>query len=98
MVSFLKAGKGMVVANTYGDRDGYVGVFSDGSHYITVTGIDGDEISVLDPMYKPGSDRFEKPGRKEKVRLDGVTAHADVSVLKDDCYQRPFFLFYKPGE
>ncbi len=98
MLDFLKQKKGMVVANTYGDREDYVGVFSDGGHYVAVIGMEGEEVMVLDPMYKQGSDRFEKPGRKEKVRLSGNVAYANPLVLKDDCRERPFFLFYWPEE
>ena len=53
----------------------------------------GDEIGVLDPMYRPG--RFDIPGRKGKVRMEGNVAYADWRVLRDDCRERPFFLFSK---
>ena len=91
--AFLKEGRGMVIANTYGDRpeDGYVGVFSDSGHYILLTGMDGDEVRVLDPMYRPG--RFDVPGRRGKVRMEGNLAVADFSVVASDCVNRPFFLF-----
>lgn len=95
MIEFMRAKKGMVVANTYGDRDGYTGVFSDGGHYVVVTEAEGDEICVLDPMYKEGSGRFDIPGRKGKVRMEGNLAYADYRVLKMDCRERPFFLFSK---
>ena len=97
---FLARGRGMVIANTYGDRpeDGYIGVFSDGGHYILLTealsGADAGKVRVLDPMYRPG--RFDKPGRAGKVRMEGNTAVADFSVVASDCVRRPFFLFEKP--
>ena len=71
-----------------------IGVFSDSGHYVLITGIEDDIISVLDPMYRPG--RFDKPGRREKVRMDGNTAYAHWTVIRDDCRERPFFLFSKP--
>lgn len=46
-------------------------------------------------MYKEGSDRFEVPGRKGKVRLDGTDAYADFSEIEQDCFERPCFLFEK---
>ena len=95
--AFLKDKRGMVIANTYGDRpeDGYIGVFSDGGHYILLTGSDRDgrEVRVLDPMYRPG--RFDVPGRAGKVRMEGPLAIADFSVVASDCVHRPFFLFEK---
>ena len=95
-LAFLQAGRGMVIANTYGDRpeDGYIGVFSDSGHYILLTGAKDGEAYVLDPMYRPG--RFDKPGRAGKVRLRGPLAAADFSIVASDCVNRPFFLFEKP--
>ena len=55
----------------------------------------GTEVKVWDPMYKLGSDRFEKEGRKAKVRLDGTDAYADFCEIEADCFERPFFLFEK---
>ena len=94
---FLQEGKGMVIANVRGDRpeDGYIGVFSDSGHYVVIAEAEGSTVKVWAPMYKPGSDRFDKPGRKEKVRLDGTDAYADMSVFHEDCKERPFFLFEK---
>lgn len=95
MVRFLREKKGLVVANTYGDRPDYIGVFSDGGHYVVAAAIEGDQMAVWDPMYKEGSGRYDKPGRAGKVRLDGNTAWADYRILGMDCRERPFFLFSK---
>ena len=94
---FLQEGRGMVIANTQGDRpaDGYIGVFSDSGHYVVIAEAKGTTVKVWDPMYKLGSDRFDRPGRIGKVRLDGTDAYADMSVLCEDCKDRPFFLFEK---
>ncbi len=94
--AFLKEERGMVIANTFGDRpdDGYIGVFSDSGHYILLTGVageKGEKVRVLDPMYRPG--RFDIPGRAGKVTMEGNTAVADFSVVASDCVHRPFFLF-----
>ncbi len=91
---FLKAGRGMVIANTYGDRPGYTGVFSDSGHYILLIAAEGEaKVRVLDPMYRPG--RFDIPGRAGKVRMEGSVAVADFSIVASDCRERPFFLFRK---
>ena len=92
---FLREKRGMVIANTYGDRpeDGYIGVFSDSGHYILLTGVEGEKVRVLDPMYRPG--RFDIPGRAGKVRMEGNLAIADFSIVASDCRNRPFFLFSK---
>ena len=92
---FLQEGRGMVIANTFGDRPEHTGVFSDSGHYIVLASASGTEILVWDPMYKEGSGRYDVPGRKGKVRLDGVNAYADFSEIEQDCFERPYFLFRK---
>lgn len=81
------------VANVRGDREGYTGVFSDGGHYVLIDGARGGELRVYDPMYRPG--RYDVPGRTGKVRMEGVAAYAEKAVLRDDCFERPYFLFIK---
>ena len=92
---FLQEGRGMVIANTYGDRPEHIGVFSDSGHYIVLAAAQGTEVKVWDPMYKEGSGRYDVPGRKGKVRLDGTDAYADFSEIAQDCFERPYFLFWK---
>ena len=92
---FLQEGKGMVIANTYGDRPEHIGVFSDSGHYIVLAAAQGTEGKVWDPMYKEGSGRYDVPGRKGKVRLDGTDAYADFFEIEQDCFERPYFLFWK---
>ena len=92
-MAFLRAGRGMVIANVRGDREGYTGVFSDSGHYILILSAQGDEIAVLDSCYVPG--RYDVPGRAGKVRMDGVVAYSTKEVLKADCFERPYFLFSK---
>lgn len=95
-LAFLRDQKGMAIANVRGDRpgDGWTGVFSDESHYIVLAGADGNTVSVLDPMYRPG--RYDAPGRAGKVRMEGNTAFADFEIIRQDCLGRYFFLFEKP--
>lgn len=89
---FLRAHPdGMAVANIRGDRPGYLGVFSDSGHYVLIDGVRGETLRVYDPLYRPG--RYDLAHRKGKVRVEGVAAYADLSVLREDCRERPFFLF-----
>lgn len=91
--AFLAHGEGLVIANTYGDRpqDGWIGVFSDSGHYIVLAGIEDNTVRVWDPMYRPG--RYDVPGRAGKVRMRGNEAFADFDIIREDCHDRPFFLF-----
>ena len=95
---FLQARKGLVIANTQGDRpqDGWIGVFSDCGHYIVLAEAEGETVGVWDPMYRPG--RYDVPGRAGKVRMEGNEAFADFEVIRQDCKDRPFFLFEKAGQ
>lgn len=97
-LSFLQARRGLVIANTQGDRpqDGWTGVFSDCGHYIVLAGAEGETVRVWDPMYRPG--RYDIPGRKGKVRMAGNEASADFEIIRQDCKDRPFFLFEKATE
>ncbi len=94
VVRFLNENKNAkAVANVRGDREGYTGVFSDGGHYVLIDGASGDELRVYDPMYRAG--RYDTPGRKGKVRMEGFAAYADKEVLRQDCFERPYFIFWQ---
>ena len=54
---FLQEGRGMVIANTYGDREGYTGVFSDSGHYIVLVGYKDGKFKVNDPFSKANSEK-----------------------------------------
>ncbi len=84
---------GKVIANVRGDREGYLGIFADSGHYVLLDGANGDEIRVYDSMYRPG--RYDLPHRVGKVRMEGFAAYADKAILRDDCFERPYFLFRK---
>lgn len=92
-LAFLEEGQGMVIANTLGDREDWTGVFSDGRHYVVLTGACHGTVAVLDPMLSPG--RYDIPGRAGKVQLEGTTAYADFSVIANDCMGRAYYLFWK---
>ena len=93
VLDFLEKGKGVAIANTIGDREGWVGVFSDSRHYVVLSGAENGTVSVWDPQLSPG--RYDRPGVKGKVRLDGFTAYADFSVIINDCEGKPYYLFWK---
>ncbi len=92
-MQFLRESCGMVIANVQGNREGYTGVFAESGHYIVLTQISGDWVAVLDPSYRPG--RYDLPGRAGKVEMNGVLAWTTVDVIREDCRDRPYFLFCK---
>lgn len=95
LVEWLKSG-GAAVLHISGDRDGYVGVFSHGGHYVAAIGVEEDgRIAILDPSYKPG--KFEEEGRVGKVEMRcEVVALAEVSTIIDDTADRtPHYHLFK---
>lgn len=88
---------GAVVVHSGGDREGYVGVFTHGGHYVTLINEEPDgRIAVLDPSYKVG--KYEEEGRKGKVEMkNGYIGLCDLSVLAKDAENRSpgFYLFWR---
>ena len=88
---------GVVVAHSGGDREGYVGVFTHGGHYVTLINEEPDgRIAVLDPSYKAG--KYDEEGRRGKVEMKGeFIALCDLSVLVKDVENRDpgFYLFWR---
>ena len=64
LVEHLQRG-GMAIANSGGDREGYVGLFTHGGHYITILSTDGKDACILDPLIKKESTR-KKDGRERR--------------------------------
>ena len=88
---------GAVVVHSGGDREGYIGVFTHGGHYVTLINEEPDgRIAVLDPSYKVG--KYEEEGRKGKVEVkNGYIGLCDLSVLAKDAENRSpgFYLFWR---
>lgn len=87
---------GCAVANTAGDREGYIGVFSHIGHYVVVISEQRDgRIVILDPALMPG--RYDEPGRKDKVEVKNGFCLSDMRYLAEDV--RPmnpgFYLFWR---
>ncbi len=90
MYEHLKKGY-MAIACVAGDREeeNYVGVFSHGGHFVTVVGMDeNDVVTILDPSQT--EDKYTIEGRKEKVHVNENVLTCDFDVLATDCrYREP---------
>ena len=88
---------GVVVVHSGGDKEGYIGVFTHGGHYVTAIAEEEDgRIAVLDPSYKVG--KYEEEGRKGKVEMKyDFVALCDLQVLVEDAANRSpgFYLFWR---
>lgn len=88
---------GAAVVHVGGDREGHIGVFSHGGHYVAAISEDRDgRIVILDPSYVEG--KYEEEDRKGLVEVkNGVIAICDMQVLIDDTANREphYHLFWR---
>ena len=88
---------GAAVVHIGGDREGHIGVFSHGGHYIVAVGLEDDgRFVILDPSYKEG--KYEEEGRKGLVEVkNGVIALCHGEVLEADTTDKDpkFWLFWR---
>ncbi len=88
---------GAAVLHVKGDRDGYVGVFSHGGHYVVAISEERDgRIAILDPSLIKG--KYEEEGRDGLVELkNDVIALCDMQVIIDDTApaEPSFYLFWR---
>lgn len=88
---------GAAVIHSGGDKDGYVGVFTHGGHYVTAVNEEADgRIAVLDPSYVEG--KYDEEGRRGKVEMKGkYIALCELKVLQEDAANRSpgFYLFWR---
>ena len=88
---------GCCVMNVGGDHDDHIGTFSDVGHYVLIQSFSEKGFCVMDPAYRP--DKYTIPGRKGKVREDGLFLYTDAKVLQEDTLNRDpgFYLFTRKG-
>lgn len=88
---------GAAVLHSKGDREGYIGVFTHGGHYMAAISEERDgRIVILDPSFKEG--KYEEEGRRGLVEVkNGVIAVCDMEVLVKDTEPAPFsfYLFWR---
>lgn len=78
----LAAG-GMAIANPGGDRDGRVGLFTHGGHYIVLVSAEDGELTILDPALSEA--RFAEEGRRGRVRISYPFVYAPVETVREEC-------------
>lgn len=73
---------GMAILNMSRRKDGQIGLFSKGGHFITAVSIDGDELCVLDPDFSER--KFDIPERKGRVRVDFPFLYCALREIEDE--------------
>lgn len=88
---------GAVVIHVGGDRDGHVGLFTHGGHYMAIISEEPDgRFAVLDPSYKPG--KFDEEGRQGKVEVRDdriILCRGEILVEERRRNHIPFHLFWR---
>lgn len=67
------------------------GLWTDGGHYILAVGANDTDIEIYDPYLYNG--KFDRAGRRGKVRLDGVSAWVEINTFKASSNAQSFFAF-----
>ena len=92
LVHCLRTG-GAAVVNCSGDREGHIGVFSHGGHFVTAVSVEEDgRIAILDPSFREG--KYDEEDRKRKVEVKGKLLLASPDVVAEDCCWNTFHNFH----
>ena len=88
---------GAAVLLVGGDREGHIGLFTHGGHYMMAFGEEPDgRFAILDPSYYVG--KFEEEGRQGKVELkNGIIVLCDGDTLEEETKEKatPYYLFWR---
>ena len=89
---------GAAVVHVGGDREGHVGIFSHGGHYVAAIGVRGEEFCILDPSWKP--DKYQEEPHRSAVRECGVFLYTTAETLAADTANRSpgFYLFHRKSD
>lgn len=89
---------GAAVVHVGGDREGYVGTFSNGGHYIAAISVGGDEFCLLDPSWT--AEKYTNEPRRSRVRQNDVWLYATAEVLQDATANRTpgYYLFTRRAD
>lgn len=71
------------------------GLFTTGGHFIVLTGVDGDTISIYDPYLYSG--KFETSTRRGKVTVSGNTVYCSVENFRNYANAQGFFCYSHDG-
>lgn len=71
------------------------GLFTTGGHFILLTGIDGDTISIYDPYLYSG--KFETSTRRGKVTVNGNTVYCSIDNFRNYANYQKFFAYKHDG-
>ena len=71
------------------------GLFTTGGHFVVLTGINGDTISVYDPYLYSG--KFETSTRRGKASVNGNTVYVTIDNFRNYANYQKFFAYKHDG-
>ena len=71
------------------------GLFTTGGHFILLTGIDGNTISIYDPYLYAG--KFETSTRRGKATVNGNTVYCSIDNFRNYANYQKFFAYKHDG-
>jgi hypothetical protein len=98
-LSALHSG-GEVIVNVGSKGDGCKALFTCGKHYMLILAVDGDEVCILDPGFRPASN-YLKEELKHLVRREHPFLYCSLDTLMKEVQDCEFFFYLfkrKPGK
>ena len=99
MLACLHSG-GEVIVNVGSKGDGCVALFTSGKHYMVILAVDGDQVCILDPGFRPASN-YLKEELKHLVRLERPFLYCSLDTLMKEVQDCEFYFYLfkrKPGK
>ena len=91
MLACLHSG-GEVIVNVGSQGEGCKALFTSGKHYMLILAVDGDEVCLLDPGYRPASN-YLKEELKHLVRRDDPLLYCSLDTLMCEVVDCEFYFY-----
>ncbi len=72
------------------------GLWTTGGHFITIVGIEGDQLKIYDPYLYAG--KFNTSTRRGKVTVSGNTVYCSIDNFRNYANYQKFFAFKHDGQ
>ena len=72
------------------------GLFTTGGHFITIVGIEGDQLKIYDPYLYAG--KFNTSTRRGKATVNGNTVYCSIDNFRNYANYSKFFAFKHDGQ
>jgi len=91
MLACLHSG-GEAIVSVGSEGDGCRALFTSRGHYMVIIAVDGDEVCILDPGFRPASN-YLKEELKHLVRLDHPFLYCSLDTLMKEVVSRDIYFY-----